>query len=51
MDTLVKEMEDHRDEFVLVMAGYPESMKVFLEVCALPGKGRGQLHGWWPLWM
>eukprot|EP00667_Euglena_gracilis_P010147 EG_transcript_10323 len=31
VDTLVKEMEDHREKFVVMMAGYPESMRVFLD--------------------
>ena len=35
VDTLVKEMEDHRDDLVLVVAGYPEPMAEF--VAANPG--------------
>ena len=30
IDTLVKSMEDHKNEFVLILAGYPEEMKRFL---------------------
>ena len=33
--TLIKEMEDHRDEFVLIIAGYTDEMKALLE--ANPG--------------
>lgn len=32
IDTLVKAMEDHRDEFVLILAGYPQEMDAFLRV-------------------
>lgn len=32
IDTLVKAMEDHRDEFVLILAGYPREMDAFLRV-------------------
>lgn len=35
IDTLVKAMEDHKDEFVLVLAGYPAEMERFVE--ANPG--------------
>lgn len=30
IDTLVKQMEDHQNDFVLILAGYPEEMKRFL---------------------
>lgn len=30
IDTLVKAMEDHRDEFLLILAGYPDEMSFFL---------------------
>lgn len=30
IDCLVKEMEDHKDEFVLILAGYPSEMEYFL---------------------
>jgi hypothetical protein len=30
VDTLVKEMEDHRDDLVLIVAGYPEPMVAFV---------------------
>jgi stage V sporulation protein K len=35
IDTLVKAMEDHKNEFLLVLAGYPQEMGVFLH--ANPG--------------
>ncbi|MGH4124358.1 MAG: AAA family ATPase [Clostridium sp.] len=31
VDTLVKYMEDYRDDFIVIMAGYKEEMAVFLE--------------------
>jgi AAA+ superfamily predicted ATPase len=31
VDTLVKEMEDHRDDLVVVVAGYPAPMREFIE--------------------
>lgn len=32
IDTLVKQMEDHKDEFILILAGYPNEMEYFLEM-------------------
>ncbi|CAM3089391.1 AAA family ATPase [Sporolactobacillus spathodeae] len=32
IDTLVKQMEDHHDEFVLILAGYSEEMDDFLSI-------------------
>lgn len=31
IDTILKAMEDHRDEFVVIVAGYTERMKAFVE--------------------
>jgi hypothetical protein len=31
VSTLVKGMEDHRDDLVVIVAGYPEDMKTFIE--------------------
>lgn len=31
VNTLLKEMEDHRDDFIVIVAGYPEEMEQFLE--------------------
>ncbi len=31
IDSLVKAMEDHKDQFVLILAGYPEQMDEFLQ--------------------
>lgn len=32
IDTLVKQMEDHHDQFILILAGYPDEMDYFLSV-------------------
>nr|WP_081505162.1 AAA family ATPase [Paenibacillus senegalensis] len=32
IDTFVKMMEDHRDEFVLILAGYPSEMQQFIAI-------------------
>jgi hypothetical protein len=31
VNTLIKRMEDHRDDLALVVAGYTEPMKIFVE--------------------
>ena len=45
VDTLVKVMEDHREKFVVIMAGYPESMEEFLEVCVCTLSPTGARRG------
>ena len=35
IDTLIAEMENHRDDFVVIMAGYPDEMQTLLD--ANPG--------------
>ena len=30
MDTILKAMEDHRDDFIVIVAGYPDLMKEFI---------------------
>jgi SpoVK/Ycf46/Vps4 family AAA+-type ATPase len=32
VNTLLKEMEDHRDDLIVIVAGYPDEMEQFLEV-------------------
>ncbi|MET1249595.1 AAA family ATPase [Sporolactobacillus sp. STCC-11] len=32
IDTLVKQMEDHKDEFILILAGYSDEMEEFLKI-------------------
>ena len=38
LDTMVKAMEDHKDNFILILAGYKEEMKWFLQT------NRGYAH-------
>lgn len=30
VDTILKAMEDHRDDFIVIVAGYPDLMKEFI---------------------
>jgi len=32
IDTLVKAMEDQKDQFILILAGYPQEMNAFIEI-------------------
>lgn len=32
IDTLVKQMEDHKEEFILILAGYPREMEWFMQI-------------------
>ncbi len=32
VDTLVKHMEDHKEEFILILAGYPREMEWFMQI-------------------
>lgn len=32
VETLIKQMEDHRGQFAVIVAGYPENMRIFLEM-------------------
>ena len=31
LDVLVKAMEDHRDDFIVIVAGYPDKMREFID--------------------
>ena len=31
LDVLVKAMEDHRDDFIVIVAGYPDKMRLFID--------------------
>jgi len=45
IDTLVKEMEDHRDDLVVIVAGYDREMKDFLESnSGLASRFGAQIH-------
>lgn len=45
VDTLVKAMEDHQHEFVLILAGYPEEMERFLRLNpGLPSRFPHRFH-------
>ena len=55
IDTLISQMENHRQDFVVIMAGYPDDMEVLMEgngglasrmpyVIEFPNYGREELH-------
>lgn len=45
IDCLVKSMEDHKDDFILILAGYPHEMETFLKTNpGLPSRFPIQLH-------